>query len=410
MLVGSDRLCLRQDSEYQRGVTSLLSAVGPTESGRRLLLSLGVAASLAGVPPLLTYARPAAARASRADREGSEIYRTACAGCHGPDGRGMPQDRVGFDIPMPDLSDCNFTREPDHDWAGVIHDGGPARAFDHTMPAFGAALTQEEIDRTIEHVRGFCGDDAWPRGELNFPRALVTEKAFVEDEAVLTTSVSVEGPVSTTSKLIYEQRFGARSQLEVIVPFGFRKRDARTGDTHGGWAEGVGDIGVGVKRDVFHSLDSETVASVAAELFLPTGDEADGYGKGMFVAEPFLALGQGLGALGFIQLQAGAEIPLREDAPGEAFWRVAIGRSFEQGRFGRVWSPMVEIVAARELEEGAVTEWAYVPQLQVTLSRRHHVMIDLGVLMPMNEIDARATQVTGYLLWDWYDGGLAEGW
>jgi hypothetical protein len=322
----------------------------------------------------------------------------------------MPQDRVGFDVPLPDLADCNFTREPDHDWAGVIHGGGPTRAFHETMPAFGEALTQDEIDRTIEYVRGFCHEDAWPPGELNFPRAIVTEKAFVEDEAVLTTSVSLEGPASTMSKLIYEKRFGARNQMEIIIPFGVRKRDARTGDERGGWAEGVGDIGLGVKRDVFHSLASETIVSLAGELFFPTGDEADGYGKGTFVAEPFLAWGQGLGCLGFIQLQVGAELPLRDGGAGEAFWRVAVGRSFEQGRFGRAWSPMVEIVAARELEEEAVTEWAYVPQLQVTLSKRQHVMMNVGVLMPMNEIDARATQVTGYLLWDWYDGGLAEGW
>jgi hypothetical protein len=43
-------------------------------------------------------------------------------------------------------------------------------------------------------VRTFCASDAWPRGELNLPRALVTEKAFPEDEAVLTTSVATSGP------------------------------------------------------------------------------------------------------------------------------------------------------------------------------------------------------------------------
>jgi hypothetical protein len=71
---------------------------------------------------------------------------------------------------------------------------------------------------------------------------------------------------------------------------------------------------------------------------------------------------------------------------------------------------MVEVVAVRELESGATIEWGYVPQLQVTLTQRQHIMFNLGVFLPMTELDTRNTQVLGYLLWDWFDGGLDEGW
>ena len=79
-------------------------------------------------------------------KTGRERYQNACAACHGADGTGAPRTQVGFDTPLPDLTDCNFaTREPDADWLAVAHQGGPVRGFAQEMPAFGDALTQEEI-------------------------------------------------------------------------------------------------------------------------------------------------------------------------------------------------------------------------------------------------------------------------
>src|SRR5688572_31455843 len=109
-------------------------------------------------------------------RSGEELYRFACAACHGADGTGAPQSQVGFDDPVPDFTDCSFnTPEAAADWLAIAHDGGPVRAFSKRMPAFGSALTVAELERTVAYVRGFCEDRAWPRGDLNFPRALVTE-------------------------------------------------------------------------------------------------------------------------------------------------------------------------------------------------------------------------------------------
>src|SRR5688572_12552887 len=124
----------------------------------------------------------------------AELYKNACAACHGPDGRGTAGTLLGFDTPLPDFTDCSFsTVEPDEDWMAVSHDGGPARAFDRRMPAFGDAMADDELQRVLDYIRRFCGNPAWPRGELNMPRLLVTEKAFPENEAVLTTSVNATG-------------------------------------------------------------------------------------------------------------------------------------------------------------------------------------------------------------------------
>jgi hypothetical protein len=51
-----------------------------------------------------------------------------------------------------------------------------------------------------------------------------------------------------------------------------------------------------------------------------------------------------------------------------------------------------------------------VPQIQVTLSKRKHIMFNIGVRLPLNETSDRNSAIMGYLLWDWFDGGLFEGW
>lgn len=343
---------------------------------------------------------------SPSDGAGRELYRAACAACHGADGRGVPASILGFDTPVPDFSDCSFaTPEPDADWMAVMHDGGPARAFDRRMPAFGDALADEDLQRILDYVRGFCSDAAWPRGELNLPRALVTEKAFPENEAVLTTTVDATGATAIGNEFLYERRLGARSQFEVVAPLLVRE------GAEAGWQRGLGDVAVALKHALFHSLDRGSILSVAGEVVFPTGKESAGLGGGVTVFEPFVAFGQLLPRDGFLQVQAGMELPAdTARASRQAFWRAALGKTFTEGRFGRAWSPMIELLAARELEDGATIHWDAVPQMQVTLNRRQHIMINAGVRFPLTERPGRSTQVIAYLLWDWFDGGLLAGW
>jgi hypothetical protein len=310
---------------------------------------------------------------------------------------------VGVDVPLPDFSDCAFgSVEPDGDWLAVTHSGGPARGFDRRMPAYGEALTEAEMLRTLDHMRSFCGRPEWPRGELNLPRALVTEKAFPENEAVLTTSVGTGALGSVTNEILYEKRFGPRNQIEVAVPLALA-------ETASGWNRGLGDVAVAIKRAVYHSLQSGTILSVAGEVVLPTGKETLGLGKGVTVFEPFVTLGQILPRNAFVHAQVGAELPTdRDKAEPEAFWRAAFGTTIEQRDFGRAWSPMVEVLGARA--RGEKVQWDAVPQVQITLNQRQHLMINVGVRIPVTERDSRRPTVITYFLWDWFDGGLRDGW
>jgi mono/diheme cytochrome c family protein len=339
-------------------------------------------------------------------KSGAQLYREACAACHGVDGRGRERSVVGFDLALPDFSDCAFApRKPNADWLAVSHDGGPARGFSTLMPAFGEALSVSDLTAILGHMRTFCTDRAWPRGELNLPRTFFTEKAFPEDETVITVAAATTGPATTSMEFIYEKRFGARNQIELKVPLQSSKGDS------GGWSGGAGDIAVGVKRAVFHNFQRGSIFAAAGELSVPTGDETAGLSKRTVVFEPFLSYGQALRWDSFLQAQVGMELPFDTGRAGrEAFWRVAVGKSFTQGMFGRSWSPMLEAVAAREFGPDERVNWYAVPQMQITLNTRQHLMMSLGMRIPVGGPRGRPTQAMIYFLWDWFDGGLFDGW
>ena len=342
---------------------------------------------------------------------GSELYREACANCHGIDGTGADPSFLAFEEEVPDFTECTFaSREPDADWVAVAHDGGPARGFSRMMPAFGGVLNPEQLQRVMDYVRTLCGDDAWPRGELNLPRALFTEKAYPEDEAVWEMGTPLEsGAGSVMNTLVWEQRFGARSQIEVLVPFGVRQRGGTEADSDE-WIGGMGDLTLGVKHALFHSRERGSILSLGAEVKLPTGKEDDGFGNGYAVWEAFASWGQILPAESFLQFQGVFEAPANSDAPNEAVLRGGLGRTFTHGAWGRAWSPMVEVQAKRELADGEEWGWDLIPQLQVTLNTRQHVQANIGVLFPLTDADIRRTGLYLYVLWDWFDGGFFEGW
>jgi mono/diheme cytochrome c family protein len=339
------------------------------------------------------------------EASGQEIYRATCAGCHGVDGTGNPRETVGFDVPLPDFTDCSFsTPETEADWMAVVYDGGPVRAFDRKMPAFGDLLTVEQIRKVVDYVRDLCEDDDWPRGELNLPRPLVTEKAFPENEAVVTTTVGRD-PGSVVNRFLYERRIGSRSQYEVIVPFSLLRRDSQIG-----WNRGLGDIELGFKHVLFHSNRRGLIFSAGSEVELPTGKETEDLGGGKTMIAPFVSFGQILPRDGFLQLQGKIERPITHDPANiEAIWRGAVGKTFTQGR-GRTWSPMLEILGARVLESGARSEWDVVPQMQVSISKRQHILVNAGFRIPVTQRQGRQTTFMIYFLWDWFDGGLFSGW
>jgi mono/diheme cytochrome c family protein len=356
-------------------------------------------------PTSLTNALPA-------EPTGEQIFHQACATCHAVDGAGSPQSVVGFALPLPnghdfpDFNDCpTNTVEPLGDWVAVVTRGGPIRGLDRHMPAFGDALTPDQIEKAITYLWSFCTDPAWPRGDLNFPRAFFTEKAFPENETVVTTGITASGARAISNEIVYEHRIGARGQYEVKIPINFQQ-----GEAGSDWASGLGDIELAVRRTFYASYDRGGIFAAGAATTLPTGKEERGLGNGFTIFEPFAMYGQRLGTNGFLQLHTGYEIPSDHSrGQNEAFLRTALGYSIalDQG-LGRVWSPMAEVIVAKP-NDGAA-EWDVVPQMQVSLSKLQHVLVSVGVRVPINERGERKPRLLTYVLWDWFDGGLFQFW
>ncbi|MDE3000329.1 MAG: c-type cytochrome [Gemmatimonadota bacterium] len=350
----------------------------------------------------LLLARPAFA----GQVDGAKLYEQACAACHGSDGRGRPVEDRGFELEVPDFTDCEFaSREPDSDWHAVIHEGGPVRAFDRMMPTFGDALTDEEIYAILGHIRTFCTNKNWPRGEFNVPKPLFTEKAFPEDETVFNLTLDTDDSKAVIIETVYEKRFGPRGMTELKVPFGRRESERNDGANLG-----VGDLSLGYKYALYHNLERGHAFSIGGEAVLPTGDKKDAFGSGSTKLEPYAAFVQLLPGDAFIQTQALGEFAVSGTAEDEVAIRALIGRTFTEGEFGRAWSPMVELLASRELVSRADIAVDLVPQMQVALNTRQHVLLNVGVRVPVANRQDRKSQIVLYLLWDWFDGGFLDGW
>jgi cytochrome c553 len=341
---------------------------------------------------------------------GEHIYKTACVACHGPDGKGTPKSIAGFEPPdsFPDFTRCDqTTAELDNDYRAVIVHGGQYRGFSQIMPSFKQALTPEQINKVIAYLRHFCREDSpnsWPRGELNLPRAMVTEKAYPEDEEVVSTAVNATGAPGTETHIIHEQRFGKKNQIEVDVPINFQ-------DENHTWYGGVGDTTFGVKRVMFSSLRKGSIMSLQGSVLVPSGNRARGFGSGTTTFETFAAYDQVFHNTS-IQTQFGADLPRHTDiAPQSIFFNTAVGQTFMADHgLGRAWTPMFEFLADRDLVDSAKTNWDVLPQMQVTISHRQHIRGDLGVRVPVSNTSGRAVQLQLYLLWDWQDGKINEGW
>ena len=343
------------------------------------------------------------------ERTGKQIYETACLACHGSDGRGQPKAVLGFEPPssFPDFTNCaTGSSENDYIWLAVVHMGGRVRAESHVMPAFADVLTDAEINRVVQYLHSLCSEPRWPRGNLNFPRAFITEKAFPENEVVYTMNSTPKEPGTVENRIDYEHRIGKRAQYEIGVPFVVQQQDP-----NGSWACGLGDVNAALKYAFFDSNRSGTIAAAGAEVTMPTGKETQGLGEGVAVYEAFGMFDQALPRDAFVQIHAGFERPSNHDiAPNSTYWRTAIGKTFKQHRWGRTWTPMIEVVTSKELGGDAPAQWDLVPQIQVSLSTFQHVLMDVGWQVPVNERDTRGNALHVYVLWDWFDGPLFSMW
>jgi len=326
---------------------------------------------------------------------GPEVYEQACAPCHGADGRGAPRGS-GITVPLPDFTDCAVsTAETTANWAGLVRHGGPFLGMSSEMPAFGDALSDEDILAVIARVRAFCTDPRYPLGDLNFRRPVFVEKAFPEDEAVVSADVERR---AWAAELAIEQRIGPRGQIEVAVPGGAVHPEAEPS------RGGLGDLAVSYRHVLLAAPRWWTIVAAGTEVVLPTGNRRHGIGGGTTVVAPQLFSGHRVGPL-VVQTQVRAELPGdTERAARQMLYRLAIQAPV--GPYKKCPVPALELEQSQDLDGAVHAATVLGPTLYMPLSRRGHVALGAGVQLPVAGTHPFDWRVGTFLLWEYRDGPL----
>jgi mono/diheme cytochrome c family protein len=78
-------------------------------------------------------------------QSGADLFKTKCAACHGPDGKG--ETTMGKKLGMKDLASPEIQSKSDADLETVITKGKDK------MPAYEGKLTKEQIDDLVKYIR-----------------------------------------------------------------------------------------------------------------------------------------------------------------------------------------------------------------------------------------------------------------
>ena len=329
---------------------------------------------------------------------GRELYGMACALCHGSDGAGNP-DWESAVRPV-SFADCATTAEPAEQWETIVKKGGPVRGLSSVMPAFGEAFTDEEIAAVVAYLRTFCPRaDAYPPGDLNFRRLLVTGKAFPEEELVISVAHRPHRSTRETElEASYEKRLGPRFQYEVTLPF--------RAQASGSDGRGVADAELEAKQVLHFDLRRLEILSAGVGITLPTGSESKGLGTGTVVFSPFLAYGKGWGET-LLQAKLEGRVPANgERADREIEYAVGVSRAL--GPRTIAWTPAIELSGAWNTRTRRL-DYAAVIEASKPLNKLGHVIASLGVAVPIRPRDDRY-RIQAYLLWDFADGPFWSGW
>jgi hypothetical protein len=317
-----------------------------------------------------------------------------CARCHAKDGSGkIPEPTITVE-PM-DFTDCSVsTPEGDSDWEAVISQGGPVVGLSSQMPAFGDFLSPAQISEFVSFIKKLCTEPGWPSGNLNLPRPLFAEKAFLENEFIFAPVAShrKNEPTEYEFAAIYERRIGKRAQIEAILPLGSL-------DPGGGRNSGVGDIELGLKY-ALNPTTSNHLVSAGFDLVLPTGREARGLGGGTVVFEPYIATATVIGSQSYVQAQFKIELPRRNPWQDRAVvYNIYFGHDAKL--LPSTFTYGVEL-------NGENDELAFTPQIRKGLSRSGALAGAFGVRIPLNKRDEQGVKWAAYLLWEYLEPVLSR--
>ena len=278
------------------------------------------------------------------------------------DGRGQPLAVRGFRLELPDFTDCSLTTpEADLDWQSVIHQGGPARAFDRMMPAFGDELSDGR-DRQGDRSRPRLLRRARMAARRSQHAAAARHRKGVSRKR----SRADDDSSGVATRQACQQRVSLRAACRPARPI---RNFAR-------------------RTSMRSAARTNTCCSTAtgADRFWPAEARSSSHE-------------QRRGVRGVRRVQPGrcpcrrwiSPRPRRHRGADreERRERSVLARGGRQElharRWGRAWSPMVELLAARELGSAASVEWDALPQMQISLSTRQHVLLNVGVRMPLTQ-------------------------
>ena len=313
-----------------------------------------------------------------------EMWGAWCARCHAQDGTGKIAEPTVKVQPM-DFTDCKLTTaEPDADWERAIAKGGPGVGLSPQMPAFEDSLSAEQVSAFVSHIRGFCKERGWPSGNNNFPRPIVTEKAFPENEFLILPAISHDKEVEIVG--LYEMRLGKRSMFEVAVPAVSVPGDPRAG--------GIGDLEVSLKHTIFARAQTPRIVSLGLDAVIPSGNDEKGLGHGTAFFEPFISAGAMLGNW-YLQTQVKVELPVDPDKAERAFvYNGYLGRDTSMAP--NTWTLGVEL-------NGENHEVSLTPQVRKGLTGTGALAMSIGAMVPINEREERGVRWVGYLLWEFLE-------
>lgn len=313
-----------------------------------------------------------------------EMWGAWCARCHAQDGSGAIDEPTVTVQPM-DFTDCKITTaEPDADWERAIAKGGPGVGLSPQMPAFEDSLTPEQIAGFVSLIRSFCTERGWPSGNANFPRPIITEKAYPENEFLILPAISHDREVEFVG--LYERRLGKRTMFEIAVPVLSNPGVKRT--------HGIGDLEAAIKHTIFASSTKPQIASLGLEVVLPNGSEEKGLGHGTTIVEPFISAGMMLRDW-YLQGQFKVELPFdRAKADRAVVYNAYLGR--DTSLAPTTWTLGVEL-------NGENHELALTPQVRKGLTGTGALAASIGVMLPLNERHERGVRWVGYLLWEYLE-------
>lgn len=338
-----------------------------------------------------------------------QIFQNNCSACHGPVGKPDPDNPMFNQL---GILPANFTdplfssREPSKDWFMVVKEGGAAKGFSEIMPAFKEILTDDEIKKVVKYIKTLSGEHSYPSGDMNFILPIRTKKAFPEDEVVwklrYQDNTNNSGEDQLRNVLEIEKRIFKRTQLSIELSHTI---DDGIDNGHGNFDQ----IEPGIKHVVYENQSQQFIASVGALMAIKIEESDD---SNEFI--PYVAAGKRLSDTLTFQGTARSTLPLDKFSDGNV--EVSGVVHWSPSPWPRSLHPGLELVSSFPIDRGTGTgrksfsQLSLIPQTQISLNKRGNILLNLGVEVPLTDTDRYDYRGYLYLIWDFADGSLFDGW